>query len=114
MDIIYYIVKIKKVAEIALPSFVSILFGISEPAIFGVNLKHKFPLVAGCIAGAIAGAFFGYILCAILVGQLVGFIVLVLIALGGYGASRVMQTHGLHSKPRSKDIYVVKTLFTRQ
>lgn len=65
-------------------------------------------------AGAIAGAFFGYILCVILVGQLVGFLVLVLIALGGYGASRVMQTYGLHSKPRSKDIYIVKTLFTRQ
>ena len=55
----YYLLhrKDKKVTEIALPSFVSILFGISEPAIFGVNLKHKFPLVAGCIAGAIAGAF---------------------------------------------------------
>jgi PTS system, glucose subfamily, IIA component len=47
----------RKVAEIALPSFVSILFGISEPAIFGVNLKYKFPLIAGCIAGAVAGAF---------------------------------------------------------
>ena len=55
----YYLLhrKDKKVAEIALPSFVSILFGISEPAIFGVNLKYKFPLIAGCIAGAIAGAF---------------------------------------------------------
>ncbi len=55
----YYLLhrKEKKVAEIALPSFVSILFGISEPAIFGVNLKYKFPLIAGCIAGAIAGAF---------------------------------------------------------
>ncbi len=55
----YYLLhrKDRKVAEIALPSFVSILFGISEPAIFGVNLKYKFPLIAGCIAGAIAGAF---------------------------------------------------------
>lgn len=55
----YYLLhrKEKKVAEIALPSFVSILFGISEPAIFGVNLKYKFPLIAGCIAGAVAGAF---------------------------------------------------------
>ena len=55
----YYLLhrKDKKVAEIALPSFVSILFGISEPAIFGVNLKYKFPLIAGCIAGTIAGAF---------------------------------------------------------
>ena len=55
----YYLLhrKERKVAEIALPSFVSILFGISEPAIFGVNLKYKFPLIAGCIAAAIAGAF---------------------------------------------------------
>ena len=55
----YYLLhrKEKKVAEIALPSFVSVLFGISEPAIFGINLKYKFPLIAGCIAGAIAGAF---------------------------------------------------------
>ena len=55
----YYLLhrKEKKVTEIALPSFVSILFGISEPAIFGINLKYKFPLIAGCIAGAIAGAF---------------------------------------------------------
>ena len=55
----YYLLhhKEKKVTEIALPSFVSILFGISEPAIFGVNLKYKFPLIAGCIAGAVAGAF---------------------------------------------------------
>ena len=55
----YYLLhrKERKVAEIALPSFVSILFGISEPAIFGVNLKYKFPLIACCIAGAIAGAF---------------------------------------------------------
>jgi len=55
----YYLLhrKERKVAEIALPSFLSILFGISEPAIFGVNLKYKFPLIAGCIAGAVAGAF---------------------------------------------------------
>ena len=55
----YYLLhrKERKVAEIALPSFVSILFGISEPAIFGVNLKYKFPLISGCIAGAVAGAF---------------------------------------------------------
>ena len=55
----YYLLhrKEKKVTEIALPSFVSVLFGISEPAIFGINLKYKFPLIAGCIAGAVAGAF---------------------------------------------------------
>lgn len=66
------------------------------------------------IAGAIGGGFLGYIIGVIFIGQLVGFAILAVVSLGGYGASRVMQTHGLHSKPRSKDIYVVKTLFTRQ
>lgn len=43
--------------ELCIPSFISTLFGISEPAIFGINLRYKFPLIAGCIAGAIAGAY---------------------------------------------------------
>ena len=46
-----------KARELCIPSFASTLFGISEPAIFGVNLRHKFPLVAGCLGGAIAGAY---------------------------------------------------------
>lgn len=33
------------------------MFGISEPAIFGVNLRYKFPLVGGCLAAAVAGAY---------------------------------------------------------
>lgn len=33
------------------------MFGISEPALFGVTLKYKFPLIAGCLAGAVAGAY---------------------------------------------------------
>lgn len=49
--------KNAKAKEIAIPSFASILFGISEPAIFGINLKHKFPLIAGCIAAAISGGY---------------------------------------------------------
>ena len=49
--------KNNKVKELCIPSFISTLFGISEPAIFGVNLRYKFPLVAGCIGGAAAGAY---------------------------------------------------------
>jgi sucrose PTS system EIIBCA or EIIBC component len=49
--------KNKKTKEVCISAFVSILFGISEPAIFGVNLKYKYPLIAGCIASAIAGAY---------------------------------------------------------
>lgn len=55
----YLIVNWKniKVREICIPSFASTLFGISEPAIFGVNLRYKFPLIAGCLGGAMGGAY---------------------------------------------------------
>lgn len=46
-----------KARELCIPSFASTLFGISEPAIFGINLRYKFPLVAGCLGGALAGAY---------------------------------------------------------
>lgn len=49
--------KNTKERQICISSFGSVLFGISEPAIFGVTLKNKFPLVAGCIAGALGGAY---------------------------------------------------------
>lgn len=49
--------KNNKAKQIGISSFGSILFGISEPAIFGVTLKHKFPLIAGCIASSIGGAY---------------------------------------------------------
>ena len=44
-----------KTREICIPSFVSVLFGITEPAIFGVNLRYKYPLIGGCIGGALGG-----------------------------------------------------------
>lgn len=46
-----------KTRELAIPAFTSTLFGISEPAIFGITLRNKYPLVAGCLASAIAGAY---------------------------------------------------------
>ena len=49
--------KDTKARELCLPSFASTLFGISEPAIFGVNLRYRYPLVAGCIGGAVAGVY---------------------------------------------------------
>lgn len=49
--------KDTKTRELCLPSFASTLFGISEPAIFGVNLRYRYPLIGGCIGGAVAGAY---------------------------------------------------------
>lgn len=31
------------------------LFGITEPALFGINVRFKFPLIGGCIGGAVGG-----------------------------------------------------------
>lgn len=45
-----------KAAELCVPSFVSTLFGITEPAIFGINLRYRYPLIGGCIGGAVGGA----------------------------------------------------------
>jgi len=49
--------KNAKAREISISAFFSILFGISEPALFGINIKHKYPLIGGCIGGAAAGAY---------------------------------------------------------
>lgn len=49
--------KDDKEKQICISSFGSILFGISEPAIFGVTLKNKFPLIAGCIGATLGGAY---------------------------------------------------------
>lgn len=47
--------KNRKQKAIALPSSLSAFLGITEPAIFGVNLRFLRPFMAGCIGGA-AGA----------------------------------------------------------
>lgn len=47
--------KSTKTRELCIPSFVSVLFGITEPALFGINLRYKFPIIGGCIGGALGG-----------------------------------------------------------
>lgn len=47
--------KDAKTRELCIPSFISVLFGITEPALFGVNVRFKFPLIGGCIGGAVGG-----------------------------------------------------------
>lgn len=48
--------KDAKAKELCIPSFVSVLFGITEPALFGVNIRYRYPLAGGCIGGAVGGA----------------------------------------------------------
>lgn len=51
----------RETKSVALSSGITGFFGITEPAIYGVNLKFKKPFICGCIAGgigAIVGSFF--------------------------------------------------------
>ncbi|MCQ2792040.1 MAG: glucose PTS transporter subunit IIA [Bacilli bacterium] len=49
--------KDKKLKAIGYSGALSAYLGITEPALFGINLRFKKPLIAGCIGGAIGGWF---------------------------------------------------------
>ena len=46
--------KNKKAQQINIPACISCYLGVTEPALFGVNLKYGFPLICGMIGSAIA------------------------------------------------------------
>jgi len=48
--------KDARTKELCIPSVISVLFGITEPALFGINLRFRYSLIGGCIGGAIGGA----------------------------------------------------------
>lgn len=52
--------KDKKIKEMAIPNFISGIFGVTEPAIYGILLQLKKPFILSCIAGGIGGAFYGH------------------------------------------------------
>lgn len=52
--------KDKKLKNISIPAFVSGLFGVTEPCIYGVTLPKKKPFVVSCIAGGIGGGIIGF------------------------------------------------------
>ena len=56
---IFFATKSQKQKALTSSAGVSALLGITEPAIFGVNLKMKFPFVFAAIASGIASAFLG-------------------------------------------------------
>ena len=47
--------KNEREAEISLPAAISAYLGVTEPALFGVNVKYVYPFVAGMIGSGIAG-----------------------------------------------------------
>lgn len=51
--------KDKEMKQVSLPAAITAIFGITEPATYGVNLRLKTPMIYGCIAGAIGGAIAG-------------------------------------------------------
>jgi phosphotransferase system glucose/maltose/N-acetylglucosamine-specific IIC component len=54
---VFFKTKNEKIKAIAIPSAVSSLLGITEAAIFGVNLRLVKPFVAAAIGGALGGAY---------------------------------------------------------
>lgn len=54
---VFFKTKNAKTKGIALPAAVSASLGITEPAIFGVNLKYRRPFIAAAIGGALGGAY---------------------------------------------------------
>ena len=96
--------KSVKTRSLALPSSLSAFMGITEPAIFGVNLRFFKPFVCGCIGGGVGAMFasivglaasgtgvtgiFGLLLC---LNQPVQYVIMFLIAGGlGFGLTYVV------------------------
>lgn len=52
--------KEDKVKQLTIPAFISVLFGVTEPAIYGITLPMRTPFIMTCVAGAIQGAFLGF------------------------------------------------------
>ncbi len=51
--------KEARVKEVAIPAFITSIFGVTEPAIYGVTLPMKTPFIISCIASGITGAYVG-------------------------------------------------------
>ncbi|GEQ20430.1 PTS maltose transporter subunit IIBC [Clostridium butyricum] len=43
--------------QVSVPACISAYLGVTEPALFGVNMKYRFPFICGMIGSAVAGIF---------------------------------------------------------
>lgn len=57
---VYIKTKDKKLKSLCTPSFISGIFGVTEPAIYGVTLPSKKPFILSCIAASIGGGILGF------------------------------------------------------
>lgn len=51
--------KNQKIKSLSLSAFISALFGITEPAVYGITLKYKKPFYIACACGAVFGGVAG-------------------------------------------------------
>lgn len=51
--------KDKKLKSLSVPAFISGIFGVTEPAIYGITLPKKKPFIISCIGAAVGGAILG-------------------------------------------------------
>ncbi|ASA20736.1 beta-glucoside-specific PTS transporter subunit IIABC [Paenibacillus donghaensis] len=51
--------KNKKMKALSLPAIISGVFGVTEPAMYGITLPLKKPFIMGCIAAAVGGGIIG-------------------------------------------------------
>lgn len=53
--------KDKKLKSISIPSFISGIFGVTEPSIYGITLPRMKMFLISCFGGALSGAYAGYV-----------------------------------------------------
>lgn len=51
--------KNKKLKSLSIPAVISGIFGVTEPAIYGITLPRKKPFIVSCIAAAVGGGIIG-------------------------------------------------------
>ncbi len=57
---IFFRTKNKQLKSLSIPAFVSGIFGVTEPAIYGITLPRKKPFIYSCIVAGITGAMIGW------------------------------------------------------
>lgn len=53
--------KNKQLKSLCFPAAISGLFGVSEPAIYGINLPNKTPFISACVGAGVSGALVGFL-----------------------------------------------------